>query len=209
MPFAIIEAFLLTSALSMDALAAGFAYGGNGIKISFWKAMLINIICSVFLGLSLILGAAVRDFVPQGLAEGISFGILFIIGMSKLLDSFTKSLIRKYNGLKKEIRFSFFNFGFILNVYANPEQADADASKALSAAEAAVLAAALSLDGLAVGFGAAMGSLNVAIVFAMSLVTDLPAILLGSRLGNKLARKRLNLNWIGGVVLIALAFTRL
>ncbi|MCL2702486.1 MAG: manganese efflux pump [Defluviitaleaceae bacterium] len=169
------EALLLTATLSVDALAAGFAYGGNGIKIGFWKAMIINIICGAVLGLSLLAGASVRGFMPAWLTAVICFTILFILGLIKLIN-------------KSEA---------------------ARTVKSLSAGEAAVLALALSLDGLAAGFGAALGNINIPTLLAASLVMNLLAVLLGCHFGGKIARKRLNMNWLAGMVLIGLAVTKL
>jgi putative Mn2+ efflux pump MntP len=68
----------------------------------------------------------------------------------------------------------------------------------------------LSLDGLAVGFGAAMGNVNVTAVIAFSLVTNALAILLGCYIGNKIAKKiPVDLSWLSGVILAALALSKL
>jgi putative Mn2+ efflux pump MntP len=87
--------------------------------------------------------------------------------------------------------------------------------KALSAAEAVLLAAALSLDGLAVGFGAAMGSVNIWAALAASLLMNLLAVTLGCALGMKLSKKAGNggrqatMNRLAGAVLIGLAMFNL
>lgn len=167
-------------------------------------------ICGAITGLSLLAGSILRHYIPSWLTVAISFSILFLLGLVKLLDSITKSIIRKHTDLNREIRFSFLNFKFILNLYANPEAADRDGSKTLSPAEAASLAAALSLDGITVGFGAAMGNVNGLAVFLCSLVTNMVAILLGSYTGNRVARNTpFNLSWLSGVILLALAFAKL
>jgi len=140
----------------------------------------------------------------------ICFAILIILGIAKILDSFTKSFIRKHKNLNKKIKFSFFNIKFILNLYADPEKADIDLSKILSPAEAVALAVSLSLDGLAVGFGAALGNVNGLAVFIFSLITDAFAVMFGCYIGNKIAKKvSFNLSWLGGVLLIALAVSKL
>jgi len=207
---AIAEAALLASALSVDTLAAGFAYGSKKIKIPFSSVMIINLICSSILGISLYAGAIVRRYLPGGLSLAVSFTILLIIGMIKLLDSITKSIIRKHNGIKKEISFSMLNFKLILNLYANPENADIDDSKAISSTEAAMLALSLSLDGIAIGLGAGLANANILAVFFWSLITDVIFIIFGRFIGNKAAQKLpFNISWLGGVVLIGLAVSKL
>lgn len=213
MPLALLviaEAALLASALSLDAFTAGFAYGSKKIKIPFLSVTIINIICSSILGVSLTLGSFVSPHLPRWLTLSISFSILFIIGLTKLLDSITKSIIRKHSSFKKEISLSLLNFKFILNLYADPEKADMDDSKSISPAEAAMLALSLSLDGIAIGLGAGMARVNILAVFLWSLVTDALFVMLGSFLGNKAAQKLpFNISWISGLVLMGLALSKL
>lgn len=210
----ILEAVVLASSLSMDAFVASFAYGSNKIKIPMASVQVINIVCSGILGISILIGSFVRPYLPEWLAVAICFTILFVLGAVKLLDSVTKSIIRKHTRLNKElnkeIKFSMFNFKFILNLYADPEEADVDASKLISPAEAAALAVSLSLDGMAVGFGAAVGNVNGLAVVLASLAAGTPAVMLGSYIGNKIAGKLpFNLSWLSGIILIALAFLKL
>lgn len=204
------EAIILALTCSIDAFAASFAYGTNKIKIPFISNQIINFICCTILGISLLFGAIVRNYIPSHLTIIISFIILFILGIIKLFDSITKSLIRKYNNITKELKFSFFNFKFILKLYADPEDADIDSSRDISPTEAVALAFSLSLDGLAIGFGAALSNINILVVVIAALLINMIALISGVNLGNKLAKKSsVNLSWISGVILIILAFSKL
>jgi len=206
---AILGAIAIAWAISLDAFVCSFAYGSKGIKIPIKSAWIINLICSGVIGLALFAGSIIRQYIPYGFAEAISFAILFILGIAKLLDSITISIIRKHSAINKEIKFSLLNFKFILNLYANPEQADIDGSKILSMPEAVSLALALSLDGLAVGLGAAIGNANILIVFISTLIADMIALLAGAFLGNKAGKKiPFNLSWLCGALLISLAFSQ-
>ena len=98
----------------------------------------------------------------------------------------------------------------LLCIYADPKQADADCSNSISVKEAISLAVALSLDGMAVGFGAALGSVHSGALLLASLAAGTGAVLLGERLGNRLAaRIKCNISWLSGLVLIGLAFFKL
>lgn len=211
----ILESALLAASCSLDAFTASFAYGSRNIKIPFLSNQIINLVCSTFLGVSLLFGAYIRRFLSGRLTVAICFSLLFIIGLSKLLDSATKTIIRKHNrlngeNLNKEFKFSLFNFSFILNLYANPEDADMNSDRMISPAEAAALAVSLSLDGIAIGFGAALGNINVPAVIFASLVTDMIAIFMGCRLGHKAARTLpFNASWLSGFILIGLAVSKL
>ena len=210
MIFYLFGAAALALSLSLDAFAVAFAYGCKKIKIQALSAYIINGICTGTTGLSFLFGAAIARFIPEWVAIGISFTILFIIGLVKLLDSITKSIIRKHSDISKEIKLSLFNFKFILQLYADPEAADVDVSRIIEPKEATILAVSVSLDGFAVGFGAALLGLNGWAVVLFSLIANGAAIWLGGRLGNKAAQTlRFNISWVAGVVLIGLAFVQL
>jgi putative sporulation protein YtaF len=208
----IFQILLLTAALEIDAFAASFAYGSKKIKIPFTSTLIITTICSLVLVISLLMGTFLRQYIPESLTTAIGFIILFLIGVIKLLDSITKSIIKKHNRvfINKEIKFSIFNFRCILSLYANPINADIDGSKIISPSEAAVLAMALSIDSLAVGFGVAFSDLNIAMIFFVSLVAGVFAVLTGCLIGNNIANKTsVNISWVGGLILICLAIFKL
>jgi len=203
----VITILLLLTALSLDAFATSFAYGSSRIKITFKAMMIINIIGSIVLGASLAFGAILSPLVSESFAHGISFSILFTLGLIKIFDSAVKNFIRKHSDANKKLEFNFFNLKFILNVYANPEKADLDGSRTISAKESLAIALALSLDSFAVGFGFALAGASILLVIVLSLLTDLIALVTGSYFGEKLAKKTtVNLSWLGGVILIFLAF---
>jgi len=206
----ILEAFLIALSLSLDAFVAGFAYGANKIKINFLSVQIINIICSGMTGLSFFFGNIIKNYIPRTAAAIICFIILFLLAVAKLLDGFTKSLIKKHTDLSRELKFSMFNFNFILKLYAVPEDSDADSSKTISPVEAISIAIALSLDGAAVGLGAALGGANGFAVFLFSLAANMSAIIFGRYIGEKAAGKfKFNLSWLGGVILMILAVFKL
>lgn len=83
-------------------------------------------------------------------------------------------------------------------------------SECITTKEAAILAVSLSLDGFAVGFGAALLGFNGWAVVGFSLLANGAALRLGDVLGNKAAKALpFNISWSTGVVLIGLAVSRL
>lgn len=211
----IVESALLAGSCSLDAFAASFAYGAKRIRIPFSSCSIIILVCSAVFGLSLWLGTILRPLLPSWLTVGIAFSVLFIIGLVKLLDSVTKSIIRRHyrrndDALNKELCFTFLNFSFILNLYANPEDADINENKIISPAEATALSLSLSLDGIAVGFGAALGEVHILPVFFAALITNMGAVLLGAHLGHTISKKfSFNMSWLSGVILMGLAVSKL
>lgn len=206
----ILEAVVLACTLSADAFAASLAYGSSKIEIRFPTALIISLVSSGFLGISLLLGGFFRSFLPRDFSRILCFALLFLIGMTKILDDVAKTMIRRHSSLSKNIRFSFFHLRFILSVYADPENADVDRSCTISPMEAFALAIALSLDGMAAGFGAALGDMHMAAAVAASFVANVAAVTLGVHIGRQVSSKmRFRIAWLPGAVLIGLAFLKL
>lgn len=206
----ILEAAAIAAALSVDAFVAGFAYGARQIRMSRRSILLINLICSAIVGLSLGLGSLAAGFLPESLQHGLCFGLLFVLGLVKLLDGIVRTAIRRYGNLDGRLNFSLFSLRFVLHVYADPAAVDLDHSKSISPAEAASLALALSLDGAAAGFGAALGQASIPAVVTASLAANQLTLQLGSWLGERLSRRlNMSLSWLGGVILLLLALSKL
>lgn len=211
MLFDLTQALLLVFAVSADAFISSFAYGAKRIKIPFSSVMVISGVSAAFLSVSLFAGGLVRGFLSEDTAKILCFLILFFLGLVKLLDNAVKTLIKRRNKhINGQLRFKFLSFNFILNVYANPEDADEDRSNVLSPGEAVSLSIALSLDGLAAGLGTALGGANKPLIIALALVIGVLAITLGSFIGNKAAgQSKAGFSWLGGAVLIVLAVFKL
>ena len=205
------EALFLSVALSLDVFVAGFSYGMNNIRIPWASAFIIDAICSLTLGAALIVGALLGSRIPPGLTTALSFVILLLLGIVKLLDGLAKTLIHRYGAISSNFHFSFCSFRFVLSLYADPQAADLDHSKTISPKEAASLATALSLDGCAVGFGAALdGAAGSLALFFCSLIVEAAALFLGVTLGTRAAKSLpFNAAWISGIILLLLAFLKL
>lgn len=208
--FTLLEAFLLVTALSTDAFVASFGYGTDKIKIPLSSTAVISIVCTVITAVSLGAGYLLRAVLPGGLTAALCFLILFFIGVMRLFDSSIKACIRRQKDIHRKIKFTLFHLQFIMNIYADPEVADRDSSRCLSVKEAAALAVALSLDGMAVGVGAAIADVNAPAVVVISLIMSALAVVSGAFLGNKVAEKvSWELSWLSGLILIILAFLKL
>lgn len=206
----ILEAFVLASSLSLDAFLACFACGSGKIHLPLSSALAIDLTCSGVLGIFWLAGALVRPWIPPAAASVVCFALLFLMGLVKLLDGEARAFLRRHGDFSRNIAFSALHFRFVLSVYADPEKADADASKSISLREAVSLSAALSLDGAAAGFGAALGSVSGRAVIAASLLTGACAIFGGFALGNRIAgRLRFPVSRLSGAILIGLAFLKL
>jgi putative sporulation protein YtaF len=136
--------------------------------------------------------------------------ILLIIGLVKSLEYFLKRMISKRADGEGRIKMKLFDLNFVLTVYADTEKADIDQSKTLSVKEALYLALALSIDGFAAGFGWGLASVNYIELVLLSLASNLFAVTVGYFLGKLLTKiTKIDFSWIGGLILIVLAFTKL
>ena len=202
----LLQAWMLVVALAIDAFVCSFSYGASKIKIPFKSVLVINAVCVTLLAIGLFLGAIINNFLSADVAGWIAFIILFSLGISKIFDSTVKRLIRKYNGINKDFKFSLFNLSFILKVYTDPKEADVDHSKELTPKEALPLAIAIGLDGLSVGIGIGIAMINPFIILGLSRISDTIAIMLGAYLGNKIAqRTNWDLSWVSGIILVLIA----
>lgn len=195
---------LLVAASSVDAFAAGLSCGAEKIRIPAGSLLVISLICSGTLGISLLLGTLLAPIIPSGVARMAGASLLLLLGVGKLFDRFLKKQIRK--GIQtKEIHFRLFRLRFILTVYANPAEADADASNRLSFGEAIALAAALSADGLAAGFGAGLTQTAAGETFLLAFVVSLLTVWAGNWAGARfLARKNIDGALISAGILLLL-----
>ena len=179
----IFEILLLVTALSVDAFAAGFAYGVSKIKVPFISVIIVTGISSLILVISLLAGNVVSSLIPGNLTSYFSFLLLFVLGLVKLFDR------SKHNEAEN----------------ANKNQDDL-----VSPGEALTLGAALSIDSLAAGIGAGVRTAYIPTAFLASTVIGALALILGSCLGSLLSSHcRSNLCWVSGVLLILLAFMKL
>ncbi len=177
------EILLLVTALSVDAFAAGFVYGVSKIKVPLASIIVVTGISSLILVCSLITGNLISRLIPGNLTQYFSFLLLFVLGLTKLFDR---------------------------SRHDEAETADKNKDAFVSPTEAFTLGVALSIDSLAAGIGAGIGSAYIPVAFLASFLIGALALIAGSWLGGLISsRCRLNLCWISGVLLILLAFMKL
>lgn len=191
---------LLVVAVTLDVFLVACSYGVSGIRIGRGAAWII----AAVLGLAMAGSAAIRLAAPGVPWERIGAFVLIGAGICTLFPNTLKAALRWLGGGRK-LSFSCFDIGFVLEVYLDETQADADASKVLSCREAWFLALAFSFDSLACGLGAGLSGASALRAAGMCLVCGLCAIEGGSRLGRRMVRRcRWDLSFLSGVVLVIL-----
>lgn len=204
-----LASLLLVSSLCIDSFVASISYGTSKIRIPPLSVIIINLVCTLTLASSLLVGSIFKSFLPGNLPAILGFLLLMALGVYRLFEYIFKSYISKYSKSDSPLKFKLFDFQFVLEVYANEIKADFDNSKSLNVKESFYLALALSLDSLAVGFGSSLYSVNYAEVLILCFIIGILCVSFGVFLGKKFAQKlHLELSWLSGVLLILLAILR-
>ncbi|MCC0652363.1 MULTISPECIES: sporulation membrane protein YtaF [unclassified Clostridioides] len=205
-----IESILLVTSLCIDAFVTSFGYGVNKVKVPLYSNMIISVVSSAILAISLFAGTIARDFLPQNITMLICFLILFLLGSSRLVESFFKSYFKKKSIHSKDYNFNMLDLKLNFNVSVEPDTLDTNKSKILKPAEAFTLALALSLDGLAIGFGSGLVGVNYIQVILFSLISNILAVSFGCLLGNVFVKNiNLNLSWLSGLILLIIGFMKI
>lgn len=204
------ENILLVLVLSLDAFMASIAYGTNKIKMPFKSILIIDMVCAIFLALSIFFGIQIRKILHESIALILGATILILLGIYYLFESIFKSYLENKLKENEKVKIKLFDIWFVIDVYVDETKADFNLSKNLDSKEALYLATALSLDSLAVGFGSSLGNINYLQVIGLSLVIGMFSIWSGLFIGKKIVEKtKINLSWLSGIILIILGLLKL
>ena len=201
--------FLLVSALCLDTFVASAAYGANQVRLSWKQILAVNGICSLCLGISLLFGNLLDRIIPETFTREICFFSLLFLGCLKLTDSSIRQYLRHHKEVRKDIHFTFSQLRFIINIYSDPMEADADQSHCLSWKEAIFFSLAMSIDSLIAGTMAAFLKISVPLTVAATFSMGEAFTYLGLFLGRKISsRCQKDLSFIGGALFIILAILK-
>lgn len=210
LPFgsALLQMAALAAALSVDAFFAGMGYGASGIrpqKGALWAAA--GCCAGVLVG-GMVLGGLLGPLFSPQWAAWIGAAALALLGCGKISGGALKNRIRRAEN--RQVSFRLLSFRCILQVYADPDLADADGSRSLSLPEGLALGAALSMDGAAAGIGAGLTGGDWRLAGLLTLGMTAAFLAGGALLGRRLRQAgKLEMDWLGGGILLALALTRL
>ncbi len=208
MSYALIEALVLSLAVSLDTFVACFGYGLSKIKIPFISCIVIAFVNTLFLSISVVIGLLFSGLISADFAKWLSFALMLSIGVFKFFSEIFKNWLSKR--VNKEINFKLFNFKFILNIFADSNFADADKNKILSPLESLTIAIVLSVDQIGVGLSHGISSAYPYILIIFNFFICVISVLFGTLLGKKIASHiRSNLSYLSGLFLIILAVVKL
>lgn len=209
----IVESLFTAVALSIDAFAIGLSYGIKDIKFSKIMIFIISLVSVCVLAVSMLLGNILEKFLSNNLAAIISFLILLGLGCSFLIEGYVKQLADKKRRMNEDrlAHIKIPNWGIAVSILVDCDKEDIDIKENITYKEAIYLGLALSLDSLGVGFGSALGNVNLLQVICFSFLFTVLAISFGIFLGKKFQLYSQNIKtlWISGTILIVLGISKL
>ncbi|MDR2357592.1 MAG: manganese efflux pump [Oscillospiraceae bacterium] len=204
------EAVVLAAALSADMFVTFLSLGDRGARVPTVSLVIINLVCAGLFSAAHLCGALISPLLPGGVCGAVCFMILAGLGLSRLFESALCALIRRDGGDAGRLRFRAFRFDFLLEVRADRNAADIDARGVISPSAAALLATALSIDGVMAGVSAGADGVQLAIAAPAVLLFGSTAALCGLWFGDLLSHRfRADISPAGGALLIAFAFSKL
>ncbi|AKL96953.1 sporulation protein [Clostridium aceticum] len=209
-----IEGLLIAIAISMDSLSVGIAYGIKNIKVPLRSLIILDCISVILLSFGFFMGNLLTQLVPAFVTELIGAGILVIIGLWFITQSWLN-----YKYPKEKLPqptsiavISINSLGIAINILRDPSKADLDISGIIDTKEAVLLGIALAIDSLAIGIAVSLSSVSI-IVFTLFLVAimNLVFLLSGIFVGKNYIASRLKekTSFIPGFILVILGLTRL
>lgn len=200
---------VLVSALCIDTFVAGAAYGSSGIGLSFRQITVINLICSLCLGISLSFGSLLDSRIPEHFTKEICFFSLLFLGCLKLADSSIRQYLRCHEAINKKILLGFSQLRFVIRIYSDPVEADADKNHSLSWKELFFFSIAMSIDSLIAGTMAAFLKIPILLTMGAAFLIGMLFLYLGLFLGQKIhSRCPKELSWISGLLFIIMAIAK-
>lgn len=200
----LLNEIFLAVIVSLDTYLAAAAYCNSGIKIPLLSMSVISLISAAVLGISLEFSDLIGRFVPSEICHICGTVIITAIGIITIFKSIVRSITRHLSE-KGEVSVRSGKYGIVMKLYLDETTADFDNSKTLSAAEAAALALASSLDSAATGLSSGFYGINPVIAFVSAFAAGFAAIALGNVTGKKLSSLHHDFSWVGGILLILFA----
>lgn len=228
----LVSMVVLAFAVSLDGFGVGVTYGLRKIRIPFLSVFIIACCSGLIIWLSMQAGGWLASYISETAAKLIGAVILIAIGCwalyqltrSKggedatitrhsgkiedgLLASAGAAIDRPAQLLKVELK----GLGLVIQILRTPQAADVDRSGIISASEAVMLGAALSLDALGAGLGAALLGLPALTTSLVIAASSALFLISGTQLGLRFAARRSMhaLSYLPGILLIIMGIMKL
>ena len=200
--------FLL--AVTLDSLTAGLTYGTRKVRIQPLSYLILICIPALFITAANQLGTLLACLLPPQVLPWISFLLLFLLGISKIIESLIRRLAAKHPSLTRNWGCKIKQINIIFTIYLSPEYANGEDLQILSAKEALLLSLALSLDSILVGMAFTTEAVSWVFLFLLAVLFNLLFFLIGYLAGHVLCHLfHVDLSWLSGLLLLLLALQAL
>ena len=200
--------FLL--AVTLDSLTAGLTYGTRKVRIQPLSYLILICIPALFITAANQLGTLLACLLPPQVLPWISFLLLFLLGISKIMESLIRRLAVKHPSLTRNWGCKIKQINIIFTIYLSPEDANIEDLQILSAKEALLLSLALSLDSILVGMAFTTEEVSWILLFLLAILFNLLFFLVGYLVGHVLCHLfHVDLSWLSGLLLLLLALQAL
>ncbi|MGG1312073.1 sporulation membrane protein YtaF [Cohnella laeviribosi] len=219
---------LLSFAVSVDGFGVGMTYGLRKIRIPLPSVLIISACSGAIILLSMMVGVALSRFLSPTAASAVGAVILIGIGVWALYQFFRNRDRAEPNrdgeadgkGVSAEadlpakrplITLEIRRLGIIIQILRTPSAADVDRSGIITAGEAFLLGAALSLDAFGAGIGAALVGFPPLLTALLIACASGAFLWLGMRVGFLAAGWRWvrKLSVLPGIILIVMGIMKL
>ena len=135
---------------------------------------------------------------------------MFLLGISKIIESLIRRLAAKHPSLTRNWGCKIKQINIIFTIYLSPEYANVEDLQILSAKEALLLSLALSLDSILVGMAFTTDAVSWVFLFLLAVLFNLLFFLIGYLAGHVLCHLfHVDLSWLSGLLLLLLALQAL
>lgn len=199
-----IQSIILAAAVCVDVFFGTIGCTVSGIQIPVRYRFLVGGTGAVFLGISLMGGAALQGLLPASLFR--VFGFLLLSGMGIL--QIARQCLPHFLADGKQLCLHWKGLELVVNICFDETKADTDGSKAFSFREACLFSTAVSLDALFSGLGAGFAPEVIPGCILCCFLLGTFSTFAGCKVGKFCCRRR-DFSWIGGVLLLFLAILRI
>lgn len=203
----LISLILIATAVSIDGFWGGFAFGLRKIRIKLLSLIIISFMSVICTMITMLIGYNLKDIIPLEIAKYIGAGLLILLGLLTLRESYKKERALSNNS-RNLIN---FKLGDLVKVLYNPLLSDVDKQNDIKPMEGTILGLAVAMDAAIAGFTVSLMGINpytTPFLFGLSHF-----VLIG--IGNVIARHS-GVNQIGqrfsllpGLILMILGVLRL
>ncbi|MDQ0220092.1 sporulation membrane protein YtaF [Peribacillus cavernae] len=207
-----LQLLFLAFAVSIDGFSVGLTFGMRNMKIPFKSIAVISCCSALSLGIAMMVGEFIGQFISTAAAEKTGGIILIILGCWVLYQYFRPEKQIEDQVTEKVIfNFEIKSLGVAINILQKPLTADFDKSGTINGVEALVLGFALSLDAFGAGIGAAMLGISPFILSICIAIMSSLFIFAGLLSGKILSSSKLvqRMSFLPGVLLMIIGFMKL